>query len=77
MTTTSIDSITQPSSITTDEVLEQMRRGEPVFFIDVRNPQAWSEATTKLPNSLRVPADKLQLHLSEIPHNQTVVTYCT
>ena len=77
MTKTSIDTTASPSSITTDEVLEQMRRGESVFFIDVRNPQAWSEATTKLPNSLRVPADELDLHLSEIPHNRTIVTYCT
>jgi len=63
--------------VTVDEIRERMNRGEQFTFIDTRNPQAWSEATTKLPDAIRVPAGDLQQHLSEIPRDQTVVTYCT
>ncbi len=67
----------QPTRVTADEVLERMRRGEPFTFIDTRNPQAWSEAQTKLPGALRVPADEAEEHLQEIPHDRVVITYCT
>jgi hypothetical protein len=26
---------------------------------------------------LRVPADEVEKHLAEIPHDRTVITYCT
>ncbi|MFN7929766.1 MAG: hypothetical protein U0Y68_17845 [Blastocatellia bacterium] len=67
----------QPTRITVDEVQERMRRGESIVFLDTRNPQAWSAATTKLPGALRVPADEAEQRLTTIPHDRTVVTYCT
>ncbi len=67
----------QPTRVTADEVLERMRRGEPFTFIDTRNPQAWAEARTKLPGALRVPADEVEDHLKDIPHDRAVITYCT
>ncbi|MCG3160865.1 MAG: hypothetical protein JMDDDDMK_01941 [Acidobacteria bacterium] len=53
--------------VTPDEVMRRMNRGEPVFFIDSRNPQAWSHASEKLPGAIRIPADEVDLRLSEIP----------
>jgi rhodanese-related sulfurtransferase len=67
----------EPTRVTTDEVLERMRRGEPFTFIDTRNPQAWGEAQTKLPGALRVPADEVEKYLKEIPHDRVVISYCT
>lgn len=67
----------EATRVTVDEVKERMDRGEPLVFIDARNPQAWSEAETKLPNALRVPADEVEQHLDEIPRDRAVVTYCT
>jgi rhodanese-related sulfurtransferase len=67
----------QVTRVTADEVLERVRRGEPFTFIDTRNPQAWGEAQTKLPGALRVPADEVEKHLQSIPHDRTVITYCT
>jgi rhodanese-related sulfurtransferase len=67
----------EATRVTVDEVKERMDRGEQFAFVDTRNPTAWGEATTKLPAALRVPADQVEEHLSEIPHDRTVITYCT
>jgi rhodanese-related sulfurtransferase len=67
----------EPTRVTTDEIKERMARGEPFTFVDTRNPQAWGDATTKLPGAIRVPADEVDAHLSEIPKGRTVITYCT
>ena len=63
--------------VTVDEVNERMKRGEMFTFVDTRNPQAWAEAETKLPGAIRVPADEVEQHLDQIPHDRTVITYCT
>jgi rhodanese-related sulfurtransferase len=60
-----------------DEVKERLDRGEQFTFVDARNAEAWSEATTKLPGAIRVPADEVEQHFSEISHERTVITYCT
>jgi rhodanese-related sulfurtransferase len=65
------------TKLTPGQVKERMDRGEPVFFIDARNPQAWQEAKTMLPGAVRVPADHVVEHLGEIPRDRTVVAYCT
>ena len=63
--------------VTADEVLERMRRGEPLAFLDTRNPQAWGAARTKLPGAIRVPADEVGEHLPSIPRDRAVISYCT
>ena len=63
--------------IPAQEVLRRISRGENVYFVDTRNPQAWGEADTKLPGAARVPADAVEQHLADIPHNRTIVAYCT
>lgn len=67
----------EATRVTVDEVRERMDRGEQFAFVDTRNPQAWGEAETKLPGAVRVPADELEQHLSEIPRDRAVITYCT
>ncbi|MBD0324868.1 MAG: hypothetical protein ICV68_00470 [Pyrinomonadaceae bacterium] len=67
----------EPTRVTVDEVKERMDRGEPVVFLDNRNPQAWGEADTILPGAIRVPADEVEQHLDEIPRDRAVITYCT
>jgi rhodanese-related sulfurtransferase len=58
-----------------------MDRGESVALLDTRNPQAWSQSNEKLPGAIRVPADEVARHLSEIPKGgpgeRWIVTYCT
>ena len=63
--------------ITVDELRTRLDRGEDIFFIDTRNPNAWGDAETKLPGAIRVPADQVEQHLADIPRDRTVVSYCT
>jgi rhodanese-related sulfurtransferase len=63
--------------ITTDELRERMESGEDVTIIDTRNPQAWGQSDVKLPEAIRVHADKLEEELPEIPRDKMVVAYCT
>jgi rhodanese-related sulfurtransferase len=67
----------EATRVTIDEVKERMDRGEQFAFLDVRNPNAWGEASTKLPSAIRVPSDKVEQHLNEIPRDRSVITYCT
>ena len=67
----------EATRVTVDEVKERMDRGEQFTFVDTRNPKAWGEGQTKLPGAVRVPADEVEQHLSEIPRDRTAITYCT
>lgn len=67
----------EATRVTIDEIKERLDRGEQFTFVDTRNAEAWSEAETKLPGAIRVPADEVEQHLSEISHERTVITYCT
>lgn len=67
----------EATRVTVEEVRERMERGEPFAFVDTRNPQAWGESDVKLPGAIRVPAGELEQHLSEIPRDRAVITYCT
>ncbi len=63
--------------ISVNDLQGLIERGENVFFVDTRNPKAWAEAETKLPQAIRVPADAVEEHFSDIPRDRLVVTYCT
>ena len=63
--------------ITVDELKRRMEAGEDFVLIDVRNPQAWAESNSMLPEAIRVPMDKLEENLRGIPKNKPVVAYCT
>jgi rhodanese-related sulfurtransferase len=67
----------EATRITVDEVGARLNRGEQFAFLDTRNPQAWGEADQKLPGAIRVPADEVDQHVGEIPHDRTIITYCT
>ena len=67
----------EATRVTVDEVKERMDRGEEFTFVDTRNPKAWAEANTKLPGAIRITAEDVEDHLNEIPHDRSVITYCT
>ena len=45
--------------------------------MDSRNPKAWGESDIQLPGAMRVEADRVRDHLSEIPRGASIVAYCT
>ena len=67
----------EATRVTVDEMKQRMDRGEAFTFVDTSNPKAWAEAETKLPGALRIPAEEVEQHLNEIPHDRSVITYCT
>jgi rhodanese-related sulfurtransferase len=67
----------QPRAISAADAKQMLDRGERVTFVDARNPVAWGEATQKLPNAIRVPVDAVDEHLTELPTDGTLITYCT
>ncbi len=65
------------TKITVDDAYGRYERGEPVIFIDSRNPKAWGESKVKLPAAIRIPADDVRSHVVGIPRGRTMITYCT
>jgi rhodanese-related sulfurtransferase len=63
--------------ITADELKRRMDAGEDFTVIDVRNPQAWGQSDTMIPEAIRVPLDDFERHLSQIPKDRPIVAYCT
>ena len=63
--------------ITVNEVKEKMDKGEPILFIDTRNPRDWSGSDVKLPGALRIHFSELEKHLDKLPRDCSTVTYCT
>lgn len=63
--------------ITVDEVKKRHAAGEDILFLDTRNPTAWAEADEMIPGAVRMPADRVADHLDALPHDRTIVAYCT
>lgn len=66
-----------PSRLTVAEVEDLIDRGQPVTFIDSRNPIAWGSSRIKLPGAIRVPIDEVDRHLAELPRDRRLIVYCT
>ena len=66
-----------PSPVTVVEAKEMFDRGDPIVFVDSRNPTAWEQSGHKLPGAVRVPVDDVAQHLKDLPAGATAITYCT
>ena len=63
--------------ITVKELKKRMGAGEDFTIVDVRNPEAWSESDTMIPEAIRVALDQLEGNLPKISKGRSVVAYCT
>jgi rhodanese-related sulfurtransferase len=63
--------------ITVQELNRRMDAGEDFTVIDMRNPNAWAETDTVIPEAIRMPLGKLEESLPRIPKSRPVVAYCT
>ena len=66
-----------PSRLTVADVKNLIDRGEPIAFIDSRNPIAWGSSKVTLPGALRIPIDEVEQHLPALPRDRRLVVYCT
>jgi rhodanese-related sulfurtransferase len=58
------------------ELKEKLRRGEPVFLLDVREP--WEHQLSRLPDQALIPLGELQERIDEVqpPEGAEIVCYC-
>ena len=69
--------VENPSRLTVADVNALIKRGEPVTFIDSRNPIAWGSSKVKLPGALRIPIDEVERHVATLPRDRRLIVYCT
>ncbi|HMD34749.1 MAG TPA: hypothetical protein VKH42_07270 [Vicinamibacterales bacterium] len=67
----------EPQRISVEEVKRRLDGGEAIVVLDSRADDAWRKAEAQIPQSMRVPPDDVESHLSEIPKRGLVVPYCT
>ncbi|HEY0408370.1 MAG TPA: rhodanese-like domain-containing protein [Pyrinomonadaceae bacterium] len=60
--------------ITTVELNEALGKGEAIV-IDVRGDAAYKQAHIK--GAIMIPSNEVANHLSELPHDKMIVTYCS
>lgn len=66
-----------PSQLTVAQVKDLALRGQPLQFIDSRNPIAWGSSRAKLPGAIRIPIDQVDQHLEALPRDRRLIVYCT
>jgi rhodanese-related sulfurtransferase len=64
-------------AVGTDWVQEQVKRGEAVFFVEVRHAGDLDLAVMKARGALRLTHDDARKRISEIPKERLVVVYST
>ncbi len=52
--------------ISPEEAYARVLAGEPIIFLDTRNPKAWAASDRKIPGAIRVTADDVESHLNQI-----------
>lgn len=65
------------TKLTPRQVKSKLDAGQAVAFLDDRGQEAWDRSDEKIRGAIRVPADRVDEHLDEVPRDRTIVTYCT
>ena len=63
--------------IDVDQLRRRMEKGEEFTIVDVRNPNAWAEATDMAAGAIRVSLNNLDRVVPGIPRDKPIVGYCT
>jgi rhodanese-related sulfurtransferase len=66
-----------PSPLSVADVNALIDSGQPLAFIDSRNPIAWGSSKVTLPGARRIPIDEVDRHLQELPRDRRLIVYCT
>lgn len=65
------------TEITAEKVRQQMKRGEAIFFVEVRREAAHDYGVMKVRGALRLTDAEVPHRLDRIPHERRVVVYST
>ncbi len=66
----------QPQRITVEDLRDRDLKKE-VCFLDARTPDAWDGADAIVEGAIRIPPAEVENHLRCVPHDKTIVAYCT
>jgi rhodanese-related sulfurtransferase len=67
----------EPVRIEVNIFKKRLDKGEPIFIIDSRSTHSFAESDVKIPGSIRLHFREIEGHLTELPRDRTIVTYCT
>ena len=67
--------MTSDRKVSTDWVRDQMKRGEPIFFVELRHAGDRDLAVSKARGALRLLDHEAKDHLAQIPKERAVVVY--
>jgi adenylyltransferase/sulfurtransferase len=62
------------SDLTPGELNERLRRGDPLYLLDVRNPEEWE--ICRLPSAHLIPLPELPARMNELDSANEIVAYC-
>ena len=65
---------TQISRIKIEEAARKMKE---LVFVDARSATALKRIPQEIPGAIHVPIKQLEENLAKLPHNRTLITYCT
>lgn len=61
--------------VTARQVLEMVKRNDPVVYLDVREPNEWNLG--RLPNAMHIPRGNLESNIeARAGRDETIVIYC-
>jgi membrane protein DedA with SNARE-associated domain len=71
-----LDSLRE-ARVTPEEVMDLMRAGEPLVFLDLRGKKDVEAHPLRLPNAIHFTIDELEARHEEIPRDREIVLYCS
>jgi membrane protein DedA with SNARE-associated domain len=71
-----LDSLRE-ARVTPEEVMELMRAGHPLVFLDLRGQKDVEAHPLRLPNAIHFTLDELEARHEEIPRDREIVLYCS
>jgi hypothetical protein len=63
--------------VTAERALERQRRGEPLLFIDTRNPHVREKSGESIPGSVPIGVGEIAARAASLPRDRAVITWCT
>lgn len=64
-------------TITAEELLAKVNKGEKVLIFDVRTLGQYKASANHIKGDMRLEEEEIETKLKDVPKNQEIVTYCT
>lgn len=72
-----ISSMKTPTQIRRIGIEDVTRRRKDLIFVDVRSATSIGRNPVQVPGAIHVPVKELESRIKRLPHDRTLVTYCS